>query len=750
MSRKVSNEGLKEKVSSLECEIAALKKEKKTLVKDEERLRILYQSSFEGLGLHEEGKILDANPALARMTGYLPSDLIAMEVTELVTSEWRNCVLRNIRSGYESPYEVIGLRKDGTVYPMEIRGKNVSFEGKESRVISMRDITERKQAEELYRTMAEKSQAGVFIIQAGEFKYLNMNCAMIAGYTPDELVGKFESYIIHPYDWTSIAENTRNMLKGKQSSPIEFRVITKDGKVKWLMQAITSITYQGKPAILGNVMDITQLKEASEKLADLEALEASILDAIPHAVLGFESRRVFFANNAVESVFGWKPLDLIGKSSRLLYRNDEDYENIGKAFYDDEEEKRVSIEEFPCRTSDGRDIVCMVSGAKFGESAEDRKVVAVYEDVTERVRMNEALREEKDRAQKYLDIAGAIILAINPDGNVSLINQKGCEILQYKQQDIIGKNWFDNFMPAKIQDEVKAVFSKLLAGKIRPVEYFENPVVTKDGEERIISWHNTIIRDDADNVVGTLASGEDVTEQKRAEAKLLDYYRRLRLLSSELSLTEQRERQQIATELHDGIGQSMAVSKIKLDALLKSATSDTLARSLREVIDIADQLIQDTRSLTFELSPPVLTILGLDAALEWLSEQFQKKHGIRAKFRKDGQMGKLDNDISFFLFRSTQELLMNVAKHAQAHFVLISMKKYRKEIRVQVEDDGIGLDTRVIESPMDGTAGFGILSIRERLHYLGGNFSMESERGKGTRVTMVVPTSVPKRVKGEK
>ncbi|MBT8489889.1 MAG: PAS domain S-box protein, partial [Deltaproteobacteria bacterium] len=361
MKKKPTYKELEKEVIQLQEEILEYQRIRDALIENQDRSRMLYQASFEGLGIHEEGIILEANEALAKMTGHNFSDLTGMNVMKLISSEWHDVMERNVRSGYENPYEVVGLRKNGSLYPIEIRGKNVTSKGRELRVISLRDITERKQFEEFYRTLAEKSQAGVYVVQYCRFSFLNMNAAQFAGCLPDELIGKSAESLIHPEDRENVITKTMKTLKGRLSAPIEFRIITKRGRVKWMMQSITSIHYRGKDAILGNVMDITELKKASERLVELEALEASILDAIPHAVLGFEDRGIIFANNAVESVFGWKPEELIGKNSRVLYQSEADYDDIGRTFYTEDAPKKIHIDKFPCRRKDGLDIICLVS-----------------------------------------------------------------------------------------------------------------------------------------------------------------------------------------------------------------------------------------------------------------------------------------------------------------------------------------------------------------------------------------------------
>ena len=141
-------------------------------------------------------------------------------------------------------------------------------------------------------------------------------------------------------------------------------------------------------------------------------------------------------------------------------------------------------------------------------------------EIAVRTQTEEALRQERDKAQKYLDVAGAIIIVIEANQRVSLINRKGCEVLGYNEEEIIGANWFETFLPESSRDRVKGVFTMLMSGEADPLEYFENPVISKSGEEKIIAWRNSLLRDEAGKIIGILSSGEDITERKRAEEAL--------------------------------------------------------------------------------------------------------------------------------------------------------------------------------------------------------------------------------------
>lgn len=142
------------------------------------------------------------------------------------------------------------------------------------------------------------------------------------------------------------------------------------------------------------------------------------------------------------------------------------------------------------------------------------------QDTTVRQQMADALRTDRDRIQLYLDIVNVMIVALDTAQRITLINRKGAEILGYPQDEIIGMNWHETFVPARLRAQVIITFQHLMTGEIAPVEYFENPVVTRSGEERVIAWHNSVLRDEAGNIIGTLSSGDDITERKRVEHSL--------------------------------------------------------------------------------------------------------------------------------------------------------------------------------------------------------------------------------------
>ncbi|MHA2232658.1 MAG: PAS domain S-box protein [Candidatus Hodarchaeales archaeon] len=142
------------------------------------------------------------------------------------------------------------------------------------------------------------------------------------------------------------------------------------------------------------------------------------------------------------------------------------------------------------------------------------------------------LQETRVQAQKYLDIASVILVALDRDGIVTMINRKGCAVLGYSEEEIVGKEWFETFLPERMHEETRAVFSKLMEGKFEPVEYFENPVITKNGDERLIAWHNTVLIEKG-SIEGTISSGDDITERRQAEKALQESEERFRTIFQE-------------------------------------------------------------------------------------------------------------------------------------------------------------------------------------------------------------------------
>ena len=231
----------------------------------------------------------------------------------------------------------------------------------------------------------------------------------------------------------------------------------------------------------------------------------------------------------------------------------------------------------------------------------------------------------------------------------------------------------------------------------------------------------------------------EIAERRQAEKRLLLYQGQLRSLASELLLTEERERRRIATDLHDHIGQTLAVVQMKIDSLRPPEGTARSVDELDRISALLDEMDEGIRSLTFDLSPPVLYELGLKAGVEWLAEQLHAQHGLRIEVSDDGLPKPLGDDVSTLIFRAVRELLVNVVKHARAGTARVSLSRVGPHIHAQVLDDGAGFESRPDSAPRDSTGGFGLFSIRERMESIGGSVRIESSPGQGTRALLVAP-----------
>ncbi len=224
-----------------------------------------------------------------------------------------------------------------------------------------------------------------------------------------------------------------------------------------------------------------------------------------------------------------------------------------------------------------------------------------------------------------------------------------------------------------------------------------------------------------------------------AEENLLTHHAQLQSLSSQILLTEEQERRRIAVDLHDRIGHALSNIMLNLGALKQPLPVLEKNVIINEIKFIVEQCIEDTHSLTFEISPPILYDLGLEAALDWLSEQTQTKHNIMIQFKDDEQEKPLDDTMRVLLFQSSRELLFNMVKHSQASSATVSIERMNQDIIIKIEDDGIGFDPRQERYRKKKNGGFGLFSIQERLAQQKGTIEIDSRPGYGTRIKMVSP-----------
>lgn len=213
----------------------------------------------------------------------------------------------------------------------------------------------------------------------------------------------------------------------------------------------------------------------------------------------------------------------------------------------------------------------------------------------------------------------------------------------------------------------------------------------------------------------------------------------LRAMATEAALAAERERRRLALGLHDHVGQLLAAAKIKTATLRGTMQADETRQPLTELLNILDQTIRATRSLTFELSPPALYELGLEPTIEALLEQVHERHGLLGVLEDDGQDKPLSEDLRIVLFQAVRELLFNIVKHAKANKVRVITARDGDYIQLAVLDDGRGFDKEITTRADAGPGGYGLFSLRQRLSPLGAELRISSRPGMGTSARIRAP-----------
>jgi PAS domain S-box-containing protein len=386
----------------------------------------------------------------------------------------------------------------------------------------------------------------------GVYTYCSDKVEIALGYTAHEIVGRAPFDLMLPKEAERLGPWFQEMAAQKaRIIDLENWNLHKDGHAVCLLtNGVPILDPQGNlVGYRGADKDITERKKVEEALHRSEEEYRQVVSTSTDSIMVFDATTKNFVdvNEAAVELYGYSKeeflniniLDITGEEAKT--RDSFDKVLQGKiAFVPLRYHKKKDGTVFPVE----------ISASQFYVG--DRTFVCgVVRDITERKKAEEALQREKDTAQMYLDMAGTMLMAIGADRKIALINQRGCQILGYREEELIGKNWFQTCLPKRLRDEVESVFVRLLAGEIEPIEYYENPVVTKDGDERIIAWHNTVLRDDQGRIIGTLSSAEDITERKLAEEELAKHREHLEELVDERTSALAKANAQLKQELFE-------------------------------------------------------------------------------------------------------------------------------------------------------------------------------------------------------
>ena len=349
-----------------------------------------------------------------------------------------------------------------------------------------------------------------------------------------------------------------------------------------------------------------------------------------------------------------------------------------------------------------------------------------------------------ERYLKVSEYALEYFWELDQNGQFTYVSPVVVKILGLGSEEILGKKSLFNFCSYSGNTESKKLLADLFA---RRENFTGNEVLClhKNAEKVWLAISGFPIFDDNNNFAGYIGVSHDITRRREAEdankkhlEQINEYQKKLKKLNHELTVAEEKERRRIAEYLHDGLGQTISITSLKLSAIARGELPSSVKKILDESSELLSKAIDESKELVYDLSPPILYELGLIAAIKWKLEQVGEKFDIITQFRSEENFIKLENDIKVFLFRIVCELLNNAIKHADADLITVEIQTSPTKIKILVFDNGNGFNFSQGLNPSE-LGGFGFFSINERLDSLHGSLVIDSEPFQGTRIIVTVP-----------
>jgi PAS domain S-box-containing protein len=757
--------------------------------------RHLYESIMDGITsgvwvADKEGVIYYANKAMEMIAGVTQQKLIGSLVfpdnAENATRPFKPYyeeARESLRPLYYSEVPIVTLAgkqtyQSGWLIPIVANG---NYDGM---ICTVEDITNEKQtrkalkeSEAKYKQLVESANSIIMRMdREGTINFLNPFAQKVFGYDEREIVGKNIVGTIVP-DTEKDRQTIATMLSTMGEHPgqyasMEYENVQANGKKVWISWAnralfdddhtITEIlcighdiTVQKQHEVLleawsrdleqkvklGTLQltianeelqqEIVERKWMEESLRKSEGKYRLVVDYANEGIVITQDNFFRFINPKAVKIWGRSHEELTSRSF-IDFIHPDDREMVMERHL-----KRIKGDSIPnfysCRIVDREGNTKWVEINSVLITWMGRPAtLSFFNNITERKRAEERLRLTESAIQQAGD--AVIITMANPvpsSSRVVFVNAAFTKMTGYAAEEITDKL---PLLQGPLSDSTQ--WKKMEAGTSQDKTFYLETVATrKDGTQFNMEWQITPLRNERGKVTHFVSVQRDITERKKNEEQFNVYREQLRLLASELLLAEERERRRIAMDLHDNIGQMLALTRIKLDVLRNTLSVGGPGDAVGEIVELIDQSIGYTKSLSFELSPPLLYDIGIEATIEWLAEQMQKQHYILFFCENDGSPKPLKRDVSILLFQTVRELFMNIVKHSQAHQVNVGISREADTIKIVVEDDGIGFDASKIDTDLT----FGFFSIRERLKYLGGSLSIDTGPGRGTRVTVTSP-----------
>jgi len=390
----------------------------------------------------------------------------------------------------------------------------------------LKSTVARTNEEEVLKILSEEAPVGVCIVQDGKFCYFNSNFPIAIGYTVDELIGKDSLEIVVPEDREMVRENTIKMLKGKLTSPYQFRVIHKDGSIRWVMAAVRSVQYHGRRSVLGNYMEITERERAERRIQESERRYRLLAENAEDVIWTVDiacPTRLTYISPSVTRLLGYSVEETMAKEMEVIF-TPASFNSAMKAFVEEmaREQKEHAAQhrsrrlELQLRHKNGS-LVDVEVNYSFIRGADGQKdeILAVARDITERKRAEEALGQSEERYRTILEEMEDAYSEVDLGGHLTFVNSSVCRYLGYSREELIGMS-YKNFT---LKDDIESVFrtfNKVYRTGV-PNKGFSWKIMRKDGSHGFAETSVSLLRNDKGEIIGFRSVGRDITERKQAD-----------------------------------------------------------------------------------------------------------------------------------------------------------------------------------------------------------------------------------------
>lgn len=606
---------------------------------------------------------------------------------------------------------------------------------------------EKTHEEEIRRAAIALEGAGLGLwdwqIPTGEAFYDQTWLEML-GYDGEDSNGRAEFWRskIHPDDDGKVQKSQEEHLAGQTPMyNVEHRLKTRSGAWKWVQSLgqVIERDSRGKPIRMsGAHLDIDDRKNAEQRLELTERHYRELFDHAPlmYVTTGDTEGIPFIksCNSAFLETLGYEQHEVIGRPLGDFYSDESRRALLGRDGYRESLAGRAVSRERELLTKEGVPVSALLRAQP--EVDVDGRVVgtrAMFVDISERKRAEEALKESESRLEEAQRMAHVGSFRVNQKSGELFWTDEVYEIFGREKETFTPT--MEAFFASVFPDDVDLITVPQEAADqgIRNYE-LDHRIVRPSGETRFVHSRVRLEVGSDGNVLNVLGTIQDVTELRRTERTLARSRGQLRKLAARLEAAREDERESIAREIHDEMGQALTGIRMDASALRPALSSDAVSERFEAMMELIDSTIEKSRDLSSRLRPPVLDDLGLTDAIEWQVNEFSSRSGIACQLDLSAECSDLDSRTNLTIFRILQEALTNVVRHAEARHVKVSLRRDADAVLLRVEDDGVGIEPGAL-----GAGGsLGLLGMRERAEGIGGRLSVGRVGERGTVVALTV------------